>query len=153
MVKAKGTRPQIDLTKVRKGKTIPDQSMDIKELIRRYVKGIPADVVQREKTFIDQGEQDLEALSRLDATDRAFTAQTMREDVERKHAIATDAMKLVKDNEERQKAEREKRENQIERESGIDYLDNTMPDDTDLNSRPLLKRRSGNESGGKKSKS
>lgn len=66
----------------RKSRCIPDQSMTIKEIVSRYVRGIPVDVVKREPVYVDQNEHDLEALSRMDFGEKAELAERMRADGE-----------------------------------------------------------------------
>lgn len=63
----------------RKSCCIPSQSMSIQEIARRYVKGIPIDVVQREAVYVDQTEFDLEKLGRADLVDRDEVADLLRE--------------------------------------------------------------------------
>lgn len=69
-----------------KSKTIPDQSLSILEIVRRYVRGIPVDVVQREPVYSDQTEFDLEKLSRMNFAEKAAFADELKE-----RAIAMDS--------------------------------------------------------------
>lgn len=66
--------PKIDFKKVNKGKAIPDQSLSIAEIVRRYVRGIPVDVVKRDAVYVDQADLDLEAVSRMDFAEKASLA-------------------------------------------------------------------------------
>lgn len=122
----------------RKSKTVPDQSMSIKEIIRRFTRGIPADVIQRPQVFVDQSEFDLERLSRLDATDKAYYAEQMRADNER---IAGDLERArneaVERMQERQKEAEKQARDASENTGKVDLLDNTLPVDTILTNRKL----------------
>lgn len=71
-------RPPIDYKKFRKSKTIPDQSLDIKEIVKRFVRGIPVDVIQRDAVYIDQSEHDLEQMSRMNFADKSAMADDLR---------------------------------------------------------------------------
>lgn len=136
MLKTVKRKRTIAYSKTRPSKTIPDQSMDIKELVRRFVKGIPVDVVQREKVYIDQSDLDLEKLSRLDAADRAFQAQEMRDN----NAYLWERVKQAKQAQADASAAQErsrKAESEAQNRTGIDTLDNTMPVDTGLDSSQL----------------
>lgn len=62
---------------VMKSRTIPDQSLSIKEIVRRYVKGIPVDVVERTPVYCEQSEHDLEKLSRMDFGEKAEYAAAL----------------------------------------------------------------------------
>lgn len=74
------TPPKIDFTaQVRKSKTVPSQSMSIQEIVRKYVKGIPVDVQQRNGVYVDQNEVDLEKLSRADFGEKADYAAEMKQ--------------------------------------------------------------------------
>ena len=109
-----------------KSQTIPDQSMSIHELVRRFVRGIPADVVQRKPIYTDS-DVDLEQLSRLDSTDKAYYAAQMKAENEANASeFERERAERKRESEERQRADQEA-ENAS---SGIGSLDNTMPDDT-----------------------
>lgn len=66
----------------KKSQTVPDQSMSIGEIVKRFVRGIPVDVIKREPVYIDQGEYDLEKMSRMDFGERAEMAQQLRQENE-----------------------------------------------------------------------
>lgn len=70
--------PVINYDKVRKSKTIPDQSMSIQEIVKRFVRGIPVDVLKREPVYSDQQDHDLEKLSRMDFGEKAEYAQALK---------------------------------------------------------------------------
>lgn len=70
--------PTVKYNKRRKNRTIPDQSMSIKQIVEKYVRGIPVDVVKRQPVYIDQSQHDLEALSRMDFAEKAELAEQMR---------------------------------------------------------------------------
>lgn len=73
------TQPEVNYAKVRKSRTVPDQSMTIQEIVKRYVRGIPVDVVKREPVYVDQNDHDLEKLSRMDFHEKAEYAQGLSE--------------------------------------------------------------------------
>lgn len=126
-----------------KSQTIPDQSMSIKELVRRFVKGIPADVIQRQPIFTNNSDFDLEKLGQLDPADKAYMAKEMQAENEanaREIQRAEDDRRRTREEDERKKADR----GGAAKGSGIESLDNTMPDDTDVTNRNL---------GGRKTKS
>lgn len=118
-----------------KSQTIPDQSMSIHELVRRFVKGIPADVVQRAPVYNpNNNEVDLERLGRLDPADKAFEASQM---LQENNSTAQQIQRTIDDH--RRKAEEDERaeESHREHQTGIGSLDNTMPDDTKVTNRNL----------------
>lgn len=130
MVNRKFVCKPVNFAKVRKGRAIPKQSMDLKEIVRRFIKRIPVEVSTQEPVYLDgYGDADMEKVDRLSTVDRAFHATEVAERtaILKKEADAkTD--ELVKENE-RIRLEKEEQE-RSEREPGIDLLDNTMPDDT-----------------------
>lgn len=87
-----------DYGKVRKSRTVPDQSLGIKEIVKRYVRGIPVDVIQREGVYSDQNDHDLEKLARMDFADKFMYAEE----------LADRAKKLQDELEERQADQRER---------------------------------------------
>lgn len=129
MLNTKRKRTKIDYGRVKKGKTIPDQSMSIHEIVRRFVRGLPTDIVRRDPVYVDQSEHDLEQLSRMEFGEKAAIADEMRANAER---IIADADRQRKENLQRRKEEAEasKAPPKGERRTGIDPLDNTMPVDT-----------------------
>ena len=125
-----------------KSQTIPDQSMSIHELVRRFVRGIPADVIQRKPVFNpDNNDVDLERLGRLDPADKAFQASEM---FAQNKATASELQRTIDDRRRRAEESEKAEADQGEQQTGIESLDNTMPDDTDVTPRNL---------GGKKTKS
>ena len=151
MQKVKYKRPVPNYEGPAKGRVsqaLPDQSMSIQEIVERFVKGIPADIEQKQGVYDDQTEFDLEKLGALDNADKAFQASELKA---RNEAIARE---LEADQRARAQAVREDEADKKEREdaeraqSGIGLLDNTMPDDTDLSSSGLQKRQK--PGGGKK---
>lgn len=71
--------PKINYKKQRKSLAIPDQSLSIQEIVKRFVRGIPVDVLQREPVYADQNEFDLEKLSRMDFGEKAEYASNLRD--------------------------------------------------------------------------
>lgn len=68
------TKPTIDRKRIKPSVAIPDQSLSIQQIVQRYVRGLPVDVLQRKPIYIDQDEHDLEQLSRLDFGEKAELA-------------------------------------------------------------------------------
>lgn len=68
--------PKIDWKKRRKSIAIPDQSMSIQEIVKRFVRGIPVDIIQRDAVYSDQ-DHDLEKLNRMDFAEKAQFAQDL----------------------------------------------------------------------------
>lgn len=75
MVKYK--TPMIDYKKTRKSVAIPDQSMTVQEIVKRFVRGIPVDVVKRTPVYADQNEFDLEKLARMDFGEKHQLANSL----------------------------------------------------------------------------
>lgn len=83
--------PTIDRVRVRKSVCIPDQSMSVQEIVRRFVRGIPIDVKQREAVYVDQNDHDLEKLSRMDFGEKAEFARSEAERLKNWHNDLTEA--------------------------------------------------------------
>lgn len=62
----------------RKVLTIPDQSLSLREIMQRYVRGVPVDVTQREGVWIDQEEYDFESLARGEFSEKMSIAEELR---------------------------------------------------------------------------
>lgn len=71
---------------LRKQLAIPDQSLSIKEILNRYVRGVPVDVRHREPVYVDQSEFDLEQLSRMEFSDKMSIAERLRAEYDAKVA-------------------------------------------------------------------
>lgn len=94
----KYNKPAIDWKTQRKSVAIPDQSLSIQEIVKRFVRGVPVDITQRQPVYVDQNEHDLEKLSRMDFGEKAEYASNLREraaemrtdieDRQRSHALA-----------------------------------------------------------------
>lgn len=97
--------PVVNYGKVRKSVTIPDQSLSIQEIVKRYVRGIPVDVLQRKGVYVDQSDEDLEMLSRMDFGEKAAYAQTL---AERANRLASDYNEAVRRSEEERAEEKNK---------------------------------------------
>lgn len=89
---------KVDYKKKRPSKTIPDQSLSIQEIVKRYVRGVPVDVVQRQGVYLDQNEADLEKMTRLDfgekheiAATLAARARGMQDDLEQRQRESQEA--------------------------------------------------------------
>lgn len=138
MVRRKFVSKPVDFKKLKKGRAIPKQSMSLQEIVRRFVKRIPVEVNTSPPVYLDGfANEDLEKVSRLDTADRALRANEVAQRAEalKKEAEAKTS-ELVSEN---KRIADEKEAERLERESatGIDSLDNTMPDD----SRPQGRRR------------
>lgn len=72
-------QPKIDWKKRRKSSAIPDQSMSIQEIVKRFVRGIPVDILQREAVYSDQNDHDLEKLNRMDFAEKVQFARDLRQ--------------------------------------------------------------------------
>lgn len=112
--------------------TIPNQSMKIDEIVRRFVKGIPVDIVQRQAVYVDQSEHDLEAMSRMDFAEKAAVADLMRERAEQQQS-ELQAIERVKREKKQKREDEQQRARTAKTDTGIDPLDNTMPVDPKLN--------------------
>lgn len=81
-------------------KTVPDDSMSMKEIVTRFTRGQKLDGMYREPIY-DSGanfdSQDLEALSRMDAMEMAQYQDILKQDIEGKKADLKAAEKAVKD--------------------------------------------------------
>lgn len=126
VAKYRFNRKAFDKTRKRKKVTIPDQSMSIQEIVRRFTRGIPVDVVQRQGVYVDQSEHDLEALARMDFADKADMANSLSDHAE-------GLKEKIVNNERARRAKKEQSAKEADQQSGgsgIGNLDNTMPVDT-----------------------
>lgn len=130
MITTTRKRTPINYKSKAKSLTIPDQSMSILEIVRRFVRGIPVDVIQRQGVYVDQSEHDLERMSRMDFAEQADMAahlSNQAQEIADEHNAKEEARKATI----KQKAvEDQKRKKVAKKPTGIDSLDNTMPDDT-----------------------
>lgn len=126
----------------RKSTTIPDQSMSIQEIVKRYVRGVPVDILQREQVYLDQSDHDFEKISRMDFGDKAMLADEFAQKAEDVQAEYNERVsEAVRERDAKRKKDEAKESDSAG--AGIDNLDNTMPDDTSLTDNKL---------GGKKAK-
>lgn len=129
--------PSIDYKKRLKRITIPRQSMSINEIVERFVRNQPiTGVTQRDPVYLDQSEHDFEKLNRMSFDDKFQMAQDLKEEAE----SIQDAMReerARKASDEHERKEKRKASTQRPDQSGMDNLDNTMPDDTDLKNSDL----------------
>lgn len=135
MVKHKFKLTPLKVGKQRKSLSIPNQSLTVKEIVKRFVKNLPIDgLSQKQQIYLDQADLDLEKLSRLDSTDKAFEATRYSEQSE----YLANRLQTQEDERQRrtnEEAEKARHEQQREKRTGIDNLDNTMPVDTNLTNR------------------
>lgn len=114
MLKHKHVSKKIDWKKRRKSVAIPNQSMTIKQIVERFVKGIPSDVEIKKGVYLNQVDFDLDKMSRMDATDKAYEATQFASAAEEKadeieaHEKATKERKKKRDIEEATKKAAEK---------------------------------------------
>lgn len=111
--------------------TLPDQALTVKEILRRFSKGIPVSQRQYDPVYLDQAEYDYEAINRLSFDEKFSLADEFRQRAEQIKA-EIEAQRKAKDELERKEqieAEIERRKAQ-QKQPGIDHLDNTMPGDT-----------------------
>lgn len=117
--------PKIDWKKRRKSTAIPDQSMSIQEIVKRFVRGIPVDVIQRRAVYSDQSDHDYEKLARMDFAEKAqFAEDLAQHSAEQLDALreADAAQKFAKAEEARKadKAERLKAKKQnLDSQGGV----------------------------------
>lgn len=135
MIRTIYSPPPVDYkSKPVKSQTKPDDSMSIKELVRRFLKGIPADVIQRQPVYDSESSFDLEKLALLEPADRAFMADEMKRLNEANRA---ELERMYDEAQARKKERGEAKDAEESAQSGIEDLDNTMPDDTNLKNSKL----------------
>lgn len=100
--------PAVDFGKRRKTKTIPDQSMTIRQIVERYVKGVPVDIVQRDPVFMDQNEHDFEKLSRMDFAEKSELANAIAAEAQQKKEEANEAVRRTREERAQQAADAKK---------------------------------------------
>lgn len=129
MIKEIRKPTKIDYSVLRPSMTIPDQTLTVKQIVSKYIRGIPVDVKQHVPVYIDQNDHDLEKLNRMEFGDRAAMADQMRANNERIKAEHNDEVSARrKRNEEEAKAK--KARNLANKKTHSSNLDNTMLDDT-----------------------
>lgn len=126
----------------RKSQTVPNQSMTIKDIVERFLRGLPVDVNIKQGVYHpENNDHDYNKMSNLDTVDKAYLATEMREKNEQ-------ISREIEANE-RAKAEEKKAKDEAElselkaraQQTGIEYLDNTMPDDTGTDSQAVTRGR------------
>lgn len=127
MIKEKRKRPKVDFKIRHTSLTVPDQSMSIREIVKRFVRGIPVDIRQRDPVYLDQSDHDFEKLSRMEFGEKAELADQLgahAADLQREH---NDKVRQRAEEEANAKAQRLK-ERKAKKHSNT--LDNTMLNDT-----------------------
>lgn len=128
MVRTRVKLKPVDFKTRRKSRTVPNQSLSIKEIVARYVRGLPADVQIKQGVYMEQHAHDFNKLSMMDSADKAFMAGEMRDRVEQLGSQIEADKRAYAEAQEQKKADEKAR---LEEErTGIGSLDNTMPDDT-----------------------
>jgi len=109
--------------------SIPNKSMTIKEMVARFVRHLPVNVLQKEPIYLDQSEMDLEKVGRMDFAEKHELANEMKARAEAQEAD-------LKAQEEH--ATKKRKEADLAYRKGLlkdlaeKPLDNTLPVDTDL---------------------
>lgn len=125
----------VDFSKqVRQGVTLPDQSLSIREILNRFVKGIPVDVVKREAVYLDdRNTVDMEKLARADFAEKIETARQYGEQAEQMEAMLTRTNTEDEEPETRTRGKsKDSGRTKVKPAKGavVDDLDNTTTDDT-----------------------
>lgn len=118
----------VDFSKVRPSKTVPDQTLSIAEIMKRFSRQIPIDLNVRKPVYVDQSEHDLERLARMDFADKH---QFVQDSIAETEQVMEEARVRKKERDDERKSVEAKKAAQ-NAASGIGNLDNTMPDDTKL---------------------
>lgn len=74
----KYTPPKFDKTRKNKRVTVPDQSLSIQEIVRRYTRGVNVDDPYLTPVYVDQNTHDLEKITRMDVLDKTELARQIR---------------------------------------------------------------------------
>lgn len=105
--------PTIDYKKKRKGMAVPDQSLSIQEIVKRFVRGVPVDIQQREGVYLDQDEVDMEKLTRADfgekhdmAAHYAASAERMKDELTERQRLDQESAAKAKEDRLKRKAEK-----------------------------------------------
>lgn len=118
----------------RKSTTLPDQALTPKQIMERYLKNIPVNILQRDPVFMDQEEHDFEQLNRMDFDEKFAFAEEEGKKAERiKQQLIAD--QKAKEELETREAEERQELQEIrarKKKADIDDLDNTMSADTKL---------------------
>lgn len=118
-------------------RTLPKQSLGIKEILDRFVKGIPVDVVRREAVYVDHDNIDLEKVSRMDFGEKVEFAQQMGEKARQQGEAlkkASEERRESQAKDEPKQAGKKPKQGGPKKTTDIDDLDNTMSVDTDPDS-------------------
>lgn len=141
-------RMPIDYKTVHPSQTQPNMALGIEDILHRFVRGLPVDVKQTKGIYEPDAEMDLEKLSRMSNADKMYAAKEFE-------ARASEAREKLEEMEQSASEEKERRAKERDKKraaesgTGIEDLDNTMPDDTEQELNELQQKRSGS----KKSKS
>ena len=136
-------REPVERPKGRKSMTQPDMALTVEKILERFVRGLQVDVKQGRGVYTDSP-VDLERLARLDPADKEYEAQAYAQRAKDAQA-ELEAMSEAARTEEYERSEEQTRSGAskpAEAGSGIGSLDNTMPDDTNLNDSQLGSKKS-----------
>lgn len=119
--------PQVGTTKrLRKSETLPNQSLTIGQILEKYVRGVPVDVVQRQSIWSEIDGYDLEKINRLDFAEKAAfeaelrtAAQSIYDDLmARKQRSEEAATKRKKEEDDKAAAQKSRSDDQAPPEPG-----------------------------------
>lgn len=142
MIRVKFKLKAKDFKTKRKSLTVPNQALSIKDIVSRFTRGLPVDIQIKNPVYLDQDEHDFNKLSNMDSVEKSYQATEQRERAEQlKREIESNERAAA---EAKQQENEEKARQQSERNTGIEDLDNTMPDDTDTDTQSLSRGRKKN---------
>lgn len=83
MVNTKFVPKKVDYKKIRVSKHVmPNQSMTMKEVIDRFVRGLSLDLKQKPKIYLEQNDYDFEKMSGMEPTEKAYQATEFKAQAE-----------------------------------------------------------------------
>lgn len=71
-------KPPILFKRLRKSKTVPNQSLSLQEIMERFTRNIPIDAQQRESVYIDQDEFDYNKMANMSFDEKFAMAAEMQ---------------------------------------------------------------------------
>lgn len=127
MVNYKFKLKKKDYKTKQKSMTVPNQALTVKQIVDRWVKGLPVEVSQRQPQYMDQNDRDYSKLAGLDRAEQAYIATEMSEQAEQlgRQVEANQATLEAQEAE-----EREAKKARLRAKRHSSNLDNTMPNDT-----------------------
>lgn len=116
MSRIKYKAPAINYKGRRASIAIPDQSLSIQEIVKRYVRGIPVDVIKRQPVYNDQNDHDMEKLSRLDFGEKAELADQLANQAAKIQDDYTEAVRRTRE----ERAEKDRLEKAAQKQAQQD---------------------------------